>query len=224
MKTPGPRTLVKVGLFIALVVVVGTIFEQQSPNFASLAYPPIPESYYPIISDAISYCQMPTRMRSLIASVIWKESTFHASSISGGGAVGLMQVLRGTAKGVADEHQIAGLTASTLTDPKINIYIGTCYLKDKYDEFGNGNDSTYDDPKITAAVLMSYNAGSGAGQAYLAGNMPESSYSRRIREAMPVYALDIAHHDQAVAAGIAANPPDVRTFIWKVILGNTTAS
>jgi len=87
--------------------------------------------------------------------ILGVESDGQASVVSNKGAVGLMQLLPGTARGL--DSSLSGLSdtqiAAKLRDPSYNVSIGTKYYAQLYSHF-SGN-TTY----ATAA----YNAGTGTG-------------------------------------------------------------
>ncbi len=87
----------------------------------------------------------------LIKAVAWTESAFDPDAVSPKGAVGLMQLMPGTA---------ARYGVGNLRDPYENLSAGARHLRDLLDEFG-GN--------LTLA-LAAYNAGSGAVRKY--GGVP----------------------------------------------------
>lgn len=84
-----------------------------------------------------------------VAALIRQESTFNRNAKSGAGAVGLMQVMPATGKALARKTNIGRVTPETLTDPAINIKLGTMFLADQIRAYGNRRD----------AVLAAYNAG-----------------------------------------------------------------
>jgi soluble lytic murein transglycosylase len=83
----------------------------------------------------------------LVAALMAQESTFVPAIRSSAGAVGLMQLMPGTARPYARRF---GLTysSSLLTDPEANVRMGIAYLADKLKEFGELH-----------LALASYNAG-----------------------------------------------------------------
>jgi peptidoglycan lytic transglycosylase len=65
---------------------------------------------------------------ALLAAVIYAESRFDADVESSAGAVGLMQLLPQTAKGIALRTGGARFVVSDLSDPEINVRYGSWYL------------------------------------------------------------------------------------------------
>lgn len=75
----------------------------------------------------------------LILAVIFTESRFDIYAESPKGAVGLMQLMPRTALAVADELELQWKGRRLLTDPEINILLGTSYLRyliKRYDKQG----------------------------------------------------------------------------------------
>ena len=66
---------------------------------------------------------------TLLAAVVYTESRFNASARSSAGAVGLMQLLPDTAKGIAVRTGGDGFVVSDLLDPEINVRYGSWYLR-----------------------------------------------------------------------------------------------
>jgi peptidoglycan lytic transglycosylase len=107
-----------------------------------------PLRYESIIrSHARSYDLDPT----LLAAVVYTESRFNPSARSSAGAVGLMQLLPDTAKGIAVRTGGDGFVLSDLLDPEINVRYGSWYLRSLLRKYG-GDVST---------ALAAYHAGQG---------------------------------------------------------------
>jgi soluble lytic murein transglycosylase len=73
---------------------------------------------------------------ALLAAVIYAESRFDPNARSEAGAVGLMQLLPDTAKGIALRTGGARFVVSDLRDPEINVRYGSWYLdhlRERYD-------------------------------------------------------------------------------------------
>ena len=85
---------------------------------------------------------------ALLASVIYQESKFHAHARSSSGAIGLMQLLPDTAKGIAVHTGGSKFRVSDLDNPEINVRYGSWYLRHLLDK--------YRDEKT---ALAAYNAG-----------------------------------------------------------------
>jgi soluble lytic murein transglycosylase len=87
---------------------------------------------------------------AFVAAEIRAESIFNRVARSSANAIGLMQVLPATGAAVAQRIGIPWNGESTLLDPEANIAIGTAYLRQLYDGFGEGR-SYY--------TIAGYNAG-----------------------------------------------------------------
>lgn len=85
---------------------------------------------------------------ALLAAVIYQESKFRADARSSSGAVGLMQLLPGTAVGIAQRTGGSRFRPADLLDPEINVRYGSWYLRHLLDKYR-------DEPTALAA----YNAG-----------------------------------------------------------------
>ena len=66
---------------------------------------------------------------ALLAAVIYQESKFKANARSKSGAIGLMQLLPETAKGIAIHTGGTRFTVSDLYNPEINVRYGAWYLR-----------------------------------------------------------------------------------------------
>jgi soluble lytic murein transglycosylase len=85
---------------------------------------------------------------ALLAAVIEQESKFRADAKSSAGAIGLMQLLPATAKGIAIHTGGSKFVVSDLYNPEINIRYGAWYLHHLMQK--------YDDEET---ALAAYNAG-----------------------------------------------------------------
>jgi soluble lytic murein transglycosylase-like protein len=84
----------------------------------------------------------------MILAVIHVESRFDSRAVSSKGAMGLMQLVPGTARAVASQLEIDWSDEEQLFDPELNILLGTRYLRSMLDRF--------EDPDT---ALAAYNAG-----------------------------------------------------------------
>ena len=85
---------------------------------------------------------------ALLAAVIYQESKFRAHARSSSGAIGLMQLLPDTAKGIALHTGGTKFRVSDLDDPEINVRYGSWYLRHLLDKYGDER-----------TALAAYNAG-----------------------------------------------------------------
>ncbi|MBI5903080.1 MAG: lytic transglycosylase domain-containing protein [Deltaproteobacteria bacterium] len=92
-----------------------------------------------------------------ILALIKTESTFYNWSRSLNGALGLMQILPSTGRGIASELNLKWAGNETLLDPFMNVKMGIHYFSTLKDRF---NDDT-------ARTLAAYNIG----PTYLSSNM-----------------------------------------------------
>ena len=86
----------------------------------------------------------------LVVAVIEVESAGYHLATSHVGAMGLMQLLPSTAKELAARMDIEWKGDDTLFDPTINVRLGTAYLRQLADRYGNVN-----------TALAAYNWGPG---------------------------------------------------------------
>lgn len=84
----------------------------------------------------------------MIAALIAQESGYNPSARSAANAWGLMQVVPATGRAWARKLGIRNFTTRSLTDPEINIRIGTAYFADQVRRLGSVH-----------AALAAYNAG-----------------------------------------------------------------
>ena len=117
----------------------------------------------------------------LVAAVVWTESKFDASAVSGKGACGLMQLMPSTAEWCAAKKGI-DYSDEMLFDPKYNIELGTFYLKYLMNKFGD-----------ETLAVAAYNAGEGNVTNWIKQNLEEipfletDMYVKRVMSAKNVY-------------------------------------
>jgi soluble lytic murein transglycosylase len=72
-----------------------------------------------------------------VAGLIRQETIFSARARSSANAYGLMQVLVPTGRLTAKKYGVSReITADTLLEPRLNVQLGTAYLRDQIDKFG----------------------------------------------------------------------------------------
>ena len=129
--------------------------EANEPNFAVLIGKEaagrgiiLPRAYFPVpdlVPDGLPVS------RALALSIARRESEFAVDVRSPAGALGLMQVMPGTAKLMADKLGLPHSVPRLTTDPPFNVRLGAAYLAQLVEEFG---------PAV-ALVAAGYNAGPG---------------------------------------------------------------
>lgn len=106
----------------------------------------------------------------LIISVILTESSFYKRAQSNKGAIGLMQLLPMTGKELAERNRIALRHTDDLFDPQINVRLGTNYLAQLHEQFGD-----------MRLALTAYNQGPGRVSAMLGrGDQLPTVYSQKV--------------------------------------------
>jgi soluble lytic murein transglycosylase len=85
---------------------------------------------------------------ALLAAVIDQESKFRSTVKSRSGAIGLMQLLPDTAKGIAVHTGGTRFRVDDLYNPEINVRYGAWYLRHLIDKYGDER-----------TALAAYNAG-----------------------------------------------------------------
>jgi soluble lytic murein transglycosylase len=131
---------------LVLVAAAGGAFayvqEAQPAWYERLRYP---LSYdHIVVGHAANYDLDP----ALLAAVIYRESRFDAGARSSSGAIGLMQLLPDTAKGIALHTGGSRFRVADLFDPEINVRYGAFYLRRLLTKYG--------DERL---ALAAYNAG-----------------------------------------------------------------
>ena len=139
--------MTRVLAFLAVLVAVagGVLFYAEETMPAWYARIRYPLEYENIVrGHARNYELDP----ALLAAVIYRESKFDASARSSSGAIGLMQLLPDTAKGIAIHTGGSRFVVSDLYDPEINVRYGAFYLHRLMTKYGSER-----------LALAAYNAG-----------------------------------------------------------------
>ncbi|TRL38889.1 lytic transglycosylase domain-containing protein [Rhizobium straminoryzae] len=87
--------------------------------------------------------------KALAYAIARQESAFNPAAVSAADARGLLQILPGTAKGVANRHGMTFTPARLTSDPGYNATLGAHYLGEQIDSFGGSYILTF----------IAYNAG-----------------------------------------------------------------
>jgi soluble lytic murein transglycosylase len=169
---------------LALLVAAGGAFAyiQTDPDwYVKLRYP---LSYQEIVrGHARNYDLDP----ALLAAVIYRESKFDSQARSSSGAIGLMQLLPDTAKGIAVHTGGKDFEVEDLWDPEINVRYGAFYLRRLLNKYGN-----------VRLALAAYNAGQANVDEWRAANRgiafaETRQYVAEVLHARDVYAKTYAH-------------------------------
>jgi soluble lytic murein transglycosylase len=136
-------------VFLSVVVLVAAaggafayVQEAQPAWYERLRYPLAYDHI--VVGHAANYDLDP----ALLAAVIYRESRFDAGARSSSGAIGLMQLLPDTAKGIALHTGGSRFRVADLYDPEINVRYGAFYLRRLLTKYGDERHA-----------LAAYNAG-----------------------------------------------------------------
>jgi soluble lytic murein transglycosylase len=138
------RRLIVLPVVLVLAVAAAFVHTTKPGPYARLLYPLEYESI--VQGHARNYRLDP----ALLAAVIYEESRFRADARSSSGAVGLMQLLPETAKGIALRTGGSRFRTDDLLNPEINVRYGSWYLRHLLDKYGD-----------TETALAAYNEGPG---------------------------------------------------------------
>ena len=123
--------------------------------FTALEVDDIPKAYWEILFPRPYWATMKADADAngldpyLVAALIRQESEFNAGAVSRANAVGLMQLLPSTGKGLARKNGVKHFNANQLLDPTVNLRLGTIDLRQAISKY---------DGQVEYA-LASYNAG-----------------------------------------------------------------
>jgi soluble lytic murein transglycosylase len=138
------RLLLAVLLIAGVLVGAAWVVRAEPPWYSRLVYPLRYESI--VRGHAEQYDLDP----ALVAGVIYAESEFDAKARSGAGAIGLMQLLPSTARGIAERTGGTAFVVDDLYDPELNVRYGSWYLRHLLDRYGDER-----------TALAAYHAGQG---------------------------------------------------------------
>jgi soluble lytic murein transglycosylase len=134
--------------------------------FTALDVDDVPHAYWEILFPRPYWEDLKTDAEAngldpyLVAALIRQESEFNAGAVSRANAVGLMQLLPSTGKGLARKDGIKHFQAGELLDPDVNLKLGTTDLKQAINKYGGQ----------VEYALASYNAGDGPVRQWIALN------------------------------------------------------
>jgi soluble lytic murein transglycosylase len=126
------RILTLSAVAVLAVAGVGAWVVESEPDFYLRARYPL-EYEHIILGHAANYDLDP----AFVAAVVYVESRFDPNAKSAAGAIGLMQLLPETAKGIARRTGGDRFVVADLRDPEINVRYGSWYLnhlRQKYDD------------------------------------------------------------------------------------------
>ena len=162
-------------MVLLVFIIGGLVFYFYFPQiWGSMVYPLKYEDL--IVRYAKAYKLSP----SFVAAVIYTESRFNESSVSGAGARGLMQIMPSTGARLAKTLGDKDFSISKLFEPERNIRYGTYYLKELIDRHQGDLDK----------ALIAYNAGEQAVIAYESrATIPRetTSFVRKVKSTWDMY-------------------------------------
>ena len=193
--------VVLVALVAVAAAVAGILYvEETKPSwYARFRYP---LAYEHVIRGHARNYELDA---ALLAAVVYRESKFDADARSRSGAIGLMQLLPETAKGIALHTGGTRFRVSDLYDPEINVRYGSFYLRRLIRKYGD-----------TRLGLAAYNAGQRNVDEWLADGTgiafgETRDYVRDVLELRDVYARAYADDLGLRAAARTQGAPPTAT-------------
>jgi soluble lytic murein transglycosylase len=138
------RLLLAVLVIAGILVGAGWAVRAEPPWYSRLVYP---LRYQHIVQGHAEHYRIDP---ALLAGVIYAESEFDARARSEAGAIGLMQLLPSTARGIATRTGGTAFVVDDLYDPEVNVRYGAWYLRHLLDRYGDER-----------TALAAYHAGQG---------------------------------------------------------------
>ena len=139
------RFLTLSALAVLILAVAAAWTVREEPDFYLRARYPL-EYEHIIRGHAANHDLDP----ALLAAVVYVESRFDPNATSKAGAIGLMQLLPETAKGIALRTGGDRFVVADLRNPEINVRYGSWYLNHLRERYGD-----------LSLVLAAYHAGPG---------------------------------------------------------------
>jgi soluble lytic murein transglycosylase len=137
------KRLITAGALAAALAVSFAVLHSSKPGWWDRLWYPL--RYEQIVRGHAHHYELDP---ALLAAVIYQESKFHANARSKSGAIGLMQLLPDTAKGIAAHTGGTQFQVSDLYNPEVNVRYGAWYLRHLMDKYGDER-----------TALAAYNAG-----------------------------------------------------------------
>jgi soluble lytic murein transglycosylase len=137
------KRIVALLLFAGALILTFTTLQSVKPGWWERLWYPL--SYEQIVRGHARNYQLDP---ALLAAVIYQESKFKADARSKSGAIGLMQLLPDTAKGIAIHTGGTRFQVDDLYNPEINVRYGAWYLRHLLTKYGDEQEA-----------LAAYNAG-----------------------------------------------------------------
>ena len=162
-KTPKGESILKnkkITITILIFILLIAIIFLFRNNILKIIYPKTYKEVVKIYEEKYDIDE------NLIFALIKSESNFNTKAISNSNAIGLMQLMEGTAKEVAKKNNIE-LNEENTQEELFNIYknieIGTCYLSILMERYKNKE-----------VALAAYNAGIGTVDVWIKENIIKS--------------------------------------------------
>lgn len=151
------RHRVQLAIVGVVLLVGGALFVRFFPSVWGEVLYPLPPEYAGYIRDAAQ--KYGCDDANQLAAIMYIESGMNPNARSSAGATGLMQIMPGTADGIAKKLGMTDYNYSKLTEPKLNIEMGAYKFCTELRERGS-----------VEATLISYNAGPAVAGAWQEGN------------------------------------------------------
>lgn len=184
------RRLLALPVLALLAVLAAGVVYTAEPNWYLRARYPL--QYAEIVrGHARNYRLEP----ELVAAVVYTESKFDARARSASGAVGLMQLLPDTAKGIAVRTGGHRFVPEDLLDPEINVRYGCWYLRHLLDKYG--------DERL---ALAAYNAGQANVDRWVAADRAEIPFTETRHYVDRIEKLKTVYRDAYASELTERNP------------------